>query len=54
MRLIVKMASINRKPIDPKEFKNLTTKQKKQIKIANQLRADGYKILPISAEEFLR
>ncbi len=54
MRLIVKMASINKKPIDPKVFKNLTPKQKKQIAISNQLRSDGFKVLPVSVEEFLR
>ncbi|MBR1988090.1 MAG: hypothetical protein IKA36_03515 [Clostridia bacterium] len=54
MRLIVKMASMNKKPIEITELKNLTQKQKKQIAIANQLKADGYKILPVSVEEFLR
>ncbi len=54
MRLIVKMASINKKPIQTNELKNLTPKQEKQIAIANQLKKDGYKILPVSVEEFLR
>lgn len=55
MRLIVKMISFNTQKNDKVlEGLKLTPKQQKHIKITNQLKKDGYKILPISIEEFLR
>lgn len=55
MRLIVKMISLNtQKNNKALEGFKLTPKQQRHIEISNQLKKDGYKILPVSVEEFLR
>lgn len=51
MRIIMKMISVNKQPIEI-EMKKLTSKQKRHIAVVNQLKADGYKIIPMSANEF--